>query len=377
MTSWNASGGYERLIVAEGTFRTIPYVDGIMVVAAGVFGLTPLFYSIAKGCGNPVPRRRPLGLREYDIRMHRPGRVWGQNRLTAPPPIRQSTETVRFKRRYCQFMANLTAGDQEYLERILNMSKGYVLDFTDATFEQLFRRHGIDIHGARYRDNGTSKAKKLRSFWNQEPDLVVGKILSEMLGVYETKSKLGSIEMESVPYEECREIVARLCGKATNADPAAKGEFSDKWFEALDVRKLPVGSDMHEIIRARLDEAQKCLSAEAYLSAVIMCGSVLEAVLLGAAEQDPESFHRSKSSPKRDGKPRPFPQWSLANFIDVARDIGLLKADAQTFSHGLRDFRNYIHPAKQASSNFVPRRETARLCLDALAVALADVAKEA
>ncbi len=78
-------------------------------------------------------------------------------------------------------MSSLTDIDKRYLERILAMQSGYVLDYNDATFGEFFRRHKIDIHGRKYQTYGTSKAKKLRAFWEQEPDTVVAPILSEML----------------------------------------------------------------------------------------------------------------------------------------------------------------------------------------------------
>ena len=33
-----------------------------------------------------------------------------------------------------------------------------------------------------------------------------------------------------------------------------------------------------------------------------------------------------------------------AQLIDVGCEVGVLKLDIKKFSHGLRDFRNYIHP---------------------------------
>ena len=121
---------------------------------------------------------------------------------------------------------------------------------------------------------------------------------------------------------------------------------------------------------------KQCLSVGAFLSVIFQCGSVLEAVLLGAAQKEPEKFNRSKSSPKQDGKVKPFQDWSLAEFINVAHDIGLLKPDVQKFSHGLRDFRNYIHPYQQLASRFRPDEHTARVCVQVLKAALADVAGE-
>ena len=60
----------------------------------------------------------------------------------------------------------------------------------------------------------------------------------------------------------------------------------------------------------------------------------------------------------------------------MAHDIGLLKPDVQKFSHGLRDFRNYIHPYEQLTSGFTPDEHTAKVCLQVLKAALADMAGE-
>ena len=61
-------------------------------------------------------------------------------------------------------MSSLTAAEKYYLEEILDMSGGFVLAFTDATFEGFFKQHGVNIHGTQYQTYGTSKAKKMRAF---------------------------------------------------------------------------------------------------------------------------------------------------------------------------------------------------------------------
>ena len=70
-------------------------------------------------------------------------------------------------------MSSLSDNDKRYLERVLGMGGGYVLDYTDATFDEFFKRHRVNIHGAKYRTYGTSKAKKMRAFWEQEKDPLV------------------------------------------------------------------------------------------------------------------------------------------------------------------------------------------------------------
>ncbi len=66
----------------------------------------------------------------------------------------------------------------------------------------------------------------------------------------------------------------------------------------------------------------------------------------------------------------------MLQFIDVACEIDLLKPDVKKFSHGLRDFRNYIHPYEQMNSGFTPDEHTAKMCFQALKAALASVAGE-
>ena len=165
-------------------------------------------------------------------------------------------------------------------------------------------------------------------------------------------------------------------GKPPVADSLTSEGFLNKEFEIPNLQKLPVEFAVTEIIHSRLKEAQSCLAAKAYLSVIFQCGSVLEAVLLGAAQKEPEQFNRSQSSPKKDGKTKAFQDWTLSELINVASDIGLLNPDIHKFSHGLRDFRNYIHPYEQLVSRFSPDENTAKICFQVLKAALADVSGE-
>ena len=254
------------------------------------------------------------------------------------------------------------------------MSSGFVLNFTDATFEAFFKRHGVNIHANQYQTYGTSKAKKMRRFWEREPDWLVGRVLSELLDYYEAQCESGGLERVPVSLGKSRETVARLCGEPVNENSTADDGFLNKEFEIPNIQRLPVEFAVCEIIQDRVKEAQSCLSNGAHLSVIFLCGSVLEAVLLGAAQHDQERFNRSSKSPRQNGKVKRFQDWKLSEFIDVARDIGLLKPDVQKFSHGLRDFRNYIHPYEQMASGFKPDEHTAKVCFQVLKAALAGVA---
>lgn len=275
-------------------------------------------------------------------------------------------------------MSTLTEVDKRYLEKILGMEGGYLLDYNDINFGQFFNRHGVDIHGTKYQTYGTSKAKKMRAFWDNEPDALVGKVLSEMLDVYETNCKLNNNKIDTAILQESRNIAARLLGRPQPAPSSKTGDdFLNREFSIPNIQKLSIEASVVPIIESRLDEARKALGAGAHLSVIFLCGSVLEAVLLGAAQKEPARFNRAAASPKaNDGKVKHFPDWSLAQFIDVACEIDLLKPDVKKFSHGLRDFRNYIHPYEQMVSRFTPDEHTAKLCFQVLKAALASVAGE-
>lgn len=275
-------------------------------------------------------------------------------------------------------MSSLTDIEKRYLENLLGMQSGYVLDYSDPTFGEFFNRHKIDIHGLKYQTYGTSKAKKMRAFWEIEADALVGTILSEMLDSYEASCHLSKKEIDSVVLGKSRIIVSRLSGKSQPAQSAkTDDEFLKDEFTIPNIQKLPIESQVLPIIESRLAEARRALGACAFLSVIFLCGSVLEAILLGAAQKEPARFNRASASPKAiDGSVKRFHEWSLAQLIDVACEIDVLKPDVKKFSHGLRDFRNYIHPYEQMVSGFTPDEHTAKVCFQVLKAALASVAGE-
>lgn len=278
-------------------------------------------------------------------------------------------------------MSSLTDIEKRYLERLLGMQSGYVLDYSDPTFGAFFSRHRVNIHGPKYQTYGTSKAKKMRAFWENEPDILVGKVLSEMLDSYEAGCHLNKQEIDTPVLEKARNIVARLSGVSENTKSEKPqqtvDDFLHREFTIPNIQKLPIEQSVIPIVENRLAEARKVLGAGAYLSVIFLCGSVLEAVLLGSAQKEPDRFNRAAGSPKaNDGSVKRFHEWSLSQFIDVACEIDLLKPDVKKFSHGLRDFRNYIHPYEQMVSGFTPDEYTAKVCFQVLKAALASVAGE-
>lgn len=154
-------------------------------------------------------------------------------------------------------------------------------------------------------------------------------------------------------------------------------DFLNKEFKAGSIDKLNLDSIIATTLKQRLDEIQKCLKAKASLATIFLCGSTLEGILLGIATKNPQKFNQASSAPKdKSGKPMQFHEWKLNSMIDASREIGLLEEDVKKFSHALRDFRNYIHPYQQASSNFHPNEHTAKICWQVLQAAIDQLSKK-
>ena len=153
-------------------------------------------------------------------------------------------------------------------------------------------------------------------------------------------------------------------------------DFLNQEFKDTSLEKLVLDGIIMDILNYRFSEIKICLERDAPLSAIFLIGSSLEGILLGVALKNNKEFNQAKSSPKdKEGKTKQFPMWSLSNFIEVAYELGLLNQDVKKFSHSLRDFRNYIHPYEQMSSNFLPDKHTAIICWQVLRAAIYQLTK--
>jgi hypothetical protein len=117
-------------------------------------------------------------------------------------------------------MSNLTYVERRKLEQFLGMSSGYVLDFSNRTFAEFVREStGRDIYGAAYDYESGSKANRLRAFWQKEENLLVGKLMNDMLDYAD-----GSGEQKEV----CRLIVARLLQHGSAPQPSIASQYHEQ-----------------------------------------------------------------------------------------------------------------------------------------------------
>ena len=254
--------------------------------------------------------------------------------------------------------------EKQIFEKLFNRG-GYVLDFSDSTFAEFFREHKINIEEHKYHINGRSKMKRLRAFWEIEPDNTVGQVLHYLL-----EYACNTENVDSNDKNEAEKIICRLQGiKQKNGNE--RDAFLKQEFQDISIDRLNLNNKLQEVIEIRIKEIEKCLKSKAPLATIFLCGSTLEGILLGCAENNPDKFNCATSSPKDNtGKILKFHEWTLSHLIDIAKELGFLKEDVKKFSHALRNFRNYIHPYQQVNQEFNPDDHTAKICFQVLKAAI-------
>jgi hypothetical protein len=280
-------------------------------------------------------------------------------------------------------MADLKQSEKLILEKQFSMSGGYVLEFSNNKLHQFINDiFKIDIYSNKYAKYGDSKANRMRAFWDIEGNITVGKLIFELLDTWKAEKLINNKPIdknENELFNQCNTIANRLLGKSTtSSEPENSLEnFLHKEYSNISIKKLSIDSVVTEVLEKRLEEISKNIKVGAALSAIIMCGSVLEGILLGIALTKMKEFNFSSSSPKNKetGKPLPFNEWTLSNFIDTAHNVGLLGLDVKKYSHSLRDFRNYIHPYQQMANRFDPDIDTAKISFQVLKAAISDLSK--
>ncbi len=161
-------------------------------------------------------------------------------------------------------------------------------------------------------------------------------------------------------------------------DPRMPIEPNDRLLYSLSKRakeqKTEFGFIQDPLLRDQLakdwDEAQRVRGVQAWKSCVILCGGILEGMLLDVLKRD-EQQAKSAYQKVRKGKAAPdLNRWELADLVDVAKSLGLLSKSAEHLGHGLREFRNLIHPGKQVREKVTLTQEEAEIAFNIVKVCL-------
>ena len=109
-------------------------------------------------------------------------------------------------------MSDLSNIEKRNLERLFGMGSGYVLNFSNRTFEEfILDSTGKSIYDSKYDNASGSKANRLRAFWTVESNYVVAKLFGDLL---QYVAELGVNPDQEQLHESCRRVVQRLSQSA-------------------------------------------------------------------------------------------------------------------------------------------------------------------
>lgn len=119
-------------------------------------------------------------------------------------------------------MSDLSSIEKLKLEKLFEMGGGYVLDFSNRTFQEfMLENMNVDIYDQKYSHYSGSKANRLRAFWATEPNLLVGDLIDKLLEYWSVKRSIDNrvnTSQEEDLYEQCKAIAAQLQGKSRAID---------------------------------------------------------------------------------------------------------------------------------------------------------------
>lgn len=114
----------------------------------------------------------------------------------------------------------VSPADMQIVERVLNMSTGYVLDFSDRKFDQFIAHEiGIDATAPRYSVDGGSKAKRFRRVLHSLPAGQQGKLLRALLHYRDSSARQGGVDLLDPEWRQSyAQIIHKLEKRVLDAD---------------------------------------------------------------------------------------------------------------------------------------------------------------
>lgn len=166
---------------------------------------------------------------------------------------------------------------------------------------------------------------------------------------------------------ECKEIVGFLVdvrAAIVKNEPIGPTKTEDK---PPDFSPLVQDAAMQEILNRRWAECLVCIGHGAPLSATVMMGGLVEALLLARVNREANKapIFTANTAPKdKAGKTLPLTEWTLKGFLDVTHELKWVSNSAKDVGVVLRDYRNYIHPNKELTHGVKLNPNDARMFWD-------------
>ncbi len=228
-------------------------------------------------------------------------------------------------------MTVLTPNQSVSLDNALNKG-GYVFDFNDNTFISYFTRLEVSSI-VTFKKQGLSKGKSLKRYWDTaiNKDEVV-KVLNSLCG-------------HPSANEEQKTVIMKVLNELNGIQKENITTLKNKQtFKEIDWNKVNIDIGYLGFLEDRYSEVKQLYNNNIYLSAIVMIGSLLEAILANKLK-DVNS--------------------NLATLINKC-DGDILNTGEKIFCDGLRIARNNIHYGKQMSEKYSPNEEEMNIAYNIL-----------
>ena len=166
---------------------------------------------------------------------------------------------------------------------------------------------------------------------------------------------------------ECKQAIALLIdvrAAIVKSGPVRSATTDEK---PPDFSPLVQDAAMQEILNRHWAECLVCINHGAPLSATVMMGGLVEALLLARVNRETNKapIFTAKTAPKdKAGKTLLLTEWTLKGFLDVAHELKWVSNSAKDVGVVLRDYRNYIHPNKELTHGVKLNPSDARMFWD-------------
>jgi hypothetical protein len=129
--------------------------------------------------------------------------------------------------------------------------------------------------------------------------------------------------------------------------------------------------DLRKIIARDYQEIQRAYISECWKSVIILCGSVIEAILTDVLLSNETNAKKAKSSPNKPDITR----WDLSDLIKVSVELCVVGSGVEKLSHSIREYRNLVHPGNEIRNKLMFDAEEARIAVEVLNIVHRDLAK--
>lgn len=137
---------------------------------------------------------------------------------------------------------------------------------------------------------------------------------------------------------------------------------------------------LRALIQKDYVEIGKTHQAGAFKSTILLCGAILEAVLVDALmleeNQAKFDYYQKYLQNKKEQTELPeIDQWEFYRLIEIAYHRGVVKADVRKLAHIVRDYRNLVHLFYQLKETLEANEGIASVVVNLLTIALSNTAE--